>query len=113
MTRRVALALFAALALLAVPTAASALPHTAAPEGHRTSGTTLAPRHTTDVHVVLAARRGHERRAPHHSGFSLAVLGRSVGVAPALAWARLTSITSSPARDVPSSSRPRAPPAVV
>ena len=113
MTRRVALALFAALALLAVPTMASALSRTAASEGHPTSGTTLARPHTTDVHVVLATRRGHERRAPHHSGFSLAVLGRSVGLVPAFAWARITSNTTSPARDLPSSSRPRAPPAVV
>jgi len=113
MTRRVALALFAALALLAVPTAASALPHAPAAADHATSGTTLGHRHPTDGHVVLATRRGHERRAPHHSGSSFVVLGGSVGAAPAFAWTRLAPGSSSATRALPSSARPRAPPAVV
>ena len=113
MTRRVALALFAALASLAVPSAASALQHTDATASHPAAPTALAPRHATVVHIALAERGGHEGRAPHHSHGAPAVLGRFATVAPAYAWAHLAWGSSSQTRERPSSSRPRAPPAVV
>jgi hypothetical protein len=113
MTRRVALALFAALALLAVPTAAGAQAHATATGGHHATGFALAHGHAGVVHVVVAPRRGHERRAPDQSGSSLAVVGGSVDLAPACARAHLSSAASSPAGELQSSRRPRAPPAVV
>lgn len=112
MTRRVALALFAALALLAVPTATGAQTRADVTGAHPAAGLAL-HRHAAVVHVVAAGRRGHERRAPDQSGSSLAVLGGSIDVAPAFAWAQLSSTESSATGELRSSSRPRAPPAAV
>jgi hypothetical protein len=115
MRRRVALALFTALAVLAVPAAATALAHTDTTDSHAAAaaGITLANRHATVVHVGVVARRGNERRAQQGPGVPLAVFGEWVGAAPASAWAHLASTSSSPTGEVPPGTRPRAPPAVV
>lgn len=114
MKRRVALALFTALALLATPAAASALARTDASDAHSaTSGHAVEHRHATLAPVVGAARTGHDGRTPHQYGSSLAVLAGLVGTASASTWAGLIAASPSSAGELPSSSRPRAPPAVV
>lgn len=113
MKRRVALALFTALALLAAPTAATALARTDASDAHPAAGHAVEHRHATVAGVVGAARTGHDGRTPHPYGSSLAVLAGLVGTAAASTRAGLFAVSPSSAGELPSSSRPRAPPAVV
>jgi hypothetical protein len=117
MRRRVALALFTALAVLAVPATATAttLSQPDATDGHvaAAAGITLANRHATVVHLGVSTRRGHDRRAPQRFGSFLALSSQPVGAPAASAWAHLATTSSSLTGELPSASRPRAPPAVV
>jgi len=105
--------LLAALALLVVPGAATAAAQHAGADGHDPARVTAVDRHATVAHVVARVSSGRERRSPHHSSSSHAILGGAAGVAPGVARTDLVTTATSAPGDLPSSSRPRAPPAVV
>jgi hypothetical protein len=107
------LGLLAALALLVVPSTASAAAAHAQTDDHAPARVTVADRHTNAAHVVARPSSGRDRRSPHHSSSSSAVLGAGADVALRASRADVLSATTSATHDLPSSSRPRAPPAVV
>ena len=110
---RTVLALFAALALLATPAAASSSAASADRGDEYPASVHGVDRHATVAHVVARATNGRDRRAPEHSSSSFGVLAGSSGIAPAVAWAHLDTPGTSPTGDLPQSSRPRAPPTAV
>jgi hypothetical protein len=111
--RRRCLGLLAALALLVAPGAAAAIARSTASDGHATARVTVADHHAFVAHVVVRPSSGRERRAPHHSASSLAVLGTGWGTSPGVAAADVAAPLPSTAADHAPSARPRAPPAVV
>ena len=113
MRRRIGLGLLVALGVLVAPAAASITGEHRSTDAHSASKITVSDRHATVVRVVAPRHGGRERRAPQHLGSAPAVFAGAVGLAPAVAWARLDLPRTAPTGDFPGSSRPRAPPAVV
>jgi hypothetical protein len=114
MRRRAAVALFAALALLVPSAAATALAHAESNPHSAPARAAVVDPHATVGHVTHigpSTSSGRERR-PSQGPAVAAVPGRGLGIAPAIAWAHLDAVVSSPAGDLPAGSRPRAPPVV-
>ena len=78
--RHAGLGLFVVLAVLAAPTAGSAVATSSAGDGHSVTSVGARDHHTPDVHLAAPARKVHERRGPHHLGLVLAVLGGAIAM---------------------------------
>jgi hypothetical protein len=106
------LGLLAALALLVAPGVALANAPLTASEAHPAAHVT-ADQHRVLAHVAGQPSSGRERRSEHPSGSTVAILGRASAITPGTARLQLAAARAATAGERSSSSRPRAPPAVV
>jgi hypothetical protein len=112
MGRRTVAGLLTTLALLVAPASAGAVASPPPVEGHSAARVTVVDHHAPLVHAAASSTK-QERRSAHHTSWSPAFVGGTVGVAPAATRARLETSGASFVTDLRSSARPRAPPAVV
>jgi hypothetical protein len=106
------LGLLAALALLVAPGVALASAPLTTSETHSAAHVTV-DQHRVLAHVAARPSSGREQRSQHQSGSTVAILGRASAITPGAARLQLAASRVDAAGERPSSSRPRAPPAVV
>jgi hypothetical protein len=106
------LGLLAALALLVAPGVALASTPLVASARHSAAHAT-ADQHRVLAHVAARPSSGRERRSDHQSVSTGAILGRASSITPGAARLQLAAARAATAGERSSSSRPRAPPAVV